>query len=319
LSDFSRFAKFLACPLDATSLSIWEEKLVCEKKHEFAIEQGVPIFTNNARREYEPRNMPACKIQEPSTTDPFVSNWIVNTNGNLYWRVRGKLPRYPIPEWPFAKGEGKVVVDLGCGWGRWCLSATAAGLRAIGVDVHLDALQAAKRVANQKKVDAGYFCSDIEHLPFRSGSIDQIFSYSVLQHLEREKVGRILEEGWRVLKAGGELSIQLPNARGLYSFVQRLRRGFREAKSGTFEMRYWSRSQIRELLRNAGFQGAKITADGYFSQNPQLTDLDLLSVIGKSVVLTSYAGCALSRAIPPLVAIADSFWITARKPENGGA
>jgi hypothetical protein len=32
LTDFSRFAKFLACPLDATSLSVWEEKLVCEKK-----------------------------------------------------------------------------------------------------------------------------------------------------------------------------------------------------------------------------------------------------------------------------------------------
>jgi hypothetical protein len=90
-----------------------------------------------------------------------------------------------------------------------------------------------------------------------------------------------------------------------------MKRGFREARSGTFEMRYWSKRLIRETLQTAGFKDTEIEADGYFSQNPQLADLVLLS--GKFVVMTSYAGTKLAQAIPPLVAIADSLWVKARK------
>lgn len=316
MTDFSRFSQLLACPLDHTNLTRLETKLVCEKNHEFAIEEDVAIFAGNPRREYEPGNMPACKIAQDSDVDPFVNNWIVNTNGNLYWKVRGKLPRYPIPRWPFSSGEGKTLLDLGCGWGRWCNAAADAGYEPVGVDIHLDALEAATRVANRRGKNARYFCADIEQVPFRAESVDQVFSYSVLQHLEREKVARILGEAWRVLKPGGELNIQLPNSRGLLSLARQLKRGFREAKPDTFEMRYWSRRQIKGLLHRAGFQNPRITADGYFSQNPQLTDLDLLSATGKMVVWISHAGCGLSRKFSPLIGLADSFWVTAQKIED---
>lgn len=313
LKDFSRLCQLLACPLDHTNLAVLETKLVCEKNHEFVIEQGVVVFAGNPRREYQPGNMPVCEIAGPSKVDPFVNNWIVNTNGNLYWRVRGKLPRYPIPTWPFSGGEGKTLLDLGCGWGRWCNAAADAGYEPFGVDIHLDALQAALRVARQRGKSVRYFCTDIEQLPFQAASLDRVFSYSVLQHLDRGKVARILREAWRILKPGGELSVQLPNSRGLLSLARRLKRGFQEAKPGTFEMRYWSRRQIRELVLGAGFQEPKITADGYFSQNPQLADLDLLSVAGKMVVRISHAGCVVSRKFPPLIGLADSFWVTAQK------
>ncbi len=313
LTDFLRPSQSLACPLDHTNLTVLEAKLVCEKNHEFLIEQGVPVFAGNPRREYEPGNMPACNIAKSSDVDPFVNNWIVNTNGNLYWKVRGKLPRYPIPRWPFSGGEGKTLLDLGCGWGRWCNAAADAGYEPFGVDIHLDALQAATRVAQQRGKNARYFCTDIERVPFKAASMDRVFSYSVLQHLDREKVARILREAWRVLKPGGELSVQLPNSWGLLSLARSLKRGFREAKPGTFEMRYWSRRQIRELVLGAGFQEPKITADGYFSQNPQLADLDLLSATGRIVVRISHAGCVASRKFRPLIGLADSFWVTTQK------
>ena len=316
LQHSSALAVLLACPLDGTSLSDMDGKLVCEQKHEFQTVDGVPVFTEQPRREYEPQNMPSCAVRESEEIDPFVSNWIVNTNGNLYWKVRGNLPRYPVPRWPFDKGNGKIVVDLGCGWGRWCLAAADAGFSPVGVDVHLDAVQAATRVAKQNEKGIRYLCADIERLPFRRESVDRIFSYSVLQHLDREKVARILGEAFRVLKPGGDVGIQLPNSRGLLSMFQQLRRGFREARRGTFEMRYWSSRQIQELFTNSGFQGTKLSADGFFSQNPQLNDLDLLSVAGRCIVLMSYAGSALSRTLRPLVAVADSLWVTARKPES---
>lgn len=312
--DFN-FPQILACPIDGTKLHHSKGSLACEREHKFAIEEGIPIFAAKPRREFLPGNMPPCDIQADSQVDPFVNNWIVNTNGNLYWRVRGRLPRYPVPRWPFEAGDGKVMIDLGCGWGRWCLAAANAGFGPVGVDIHLDAVQAATRVSRQMSKQARFLCADIERLPIHSESVDRVFSYSVLQHLDREKVAMILREAARILKSGGALCIQLPNTAGLYSTFQRMRRGFREAKSGTFEMRYWSRRQIRETLKKAGFQDIEIEADGFFSQNPQLTDLDLLSVAGKFVVSVSHAGCAVSRALSPLVGLADSLWVKARKPE----
>jgi ubiquinone/menaquinone biosynthesis C-methylase UbiE len=310
------FPEILACPLDGTKLHQSKGGLACEREHEFAIEEGVPIFAAKPRREFLPGNMPPCDIRADGQMDRFVNNWIVNTNGNLYWRVRGRLPRYPVPCWPFEAGEGKMIVDLGCGWGRWCLAASNAGFDPVGVDIHLDAVQAATRVFLQMSKQARFLCADIERLPIRSESVDCVFSYSVLQHLDREKVAAILREAARILKSGGGLCIQLPNTAGLYSTVQQMRRGFREAKSGTFEMRYWSRRQIRETLKKAGFQNIEIAADGFFSQNPQLTDLDLLSAAGKFVVSVSHAVCVVSRAFSPLVGLADSLWVRARKPET---
>jgi ubiquinone/menaquinone biosynthesis C-methylase UbiE len=306
----------MACPLDGTSLRSSGGSLACERNHEFAIEEEVPVFASDPRREFEPQNHPPCAIDINSKIEPFVNNWIVNTNGNLYWKVRGKLPRYPIPRWPFENGEGKTLVDLGCGWGRWCLAAAGAGFQPVGVDVHLDALQAATRVSKQSGKNNRYLCADIEKLPFRSNTMDMVFSYSVLQHLDRAKVERILSEAARILKPGGVLHVQLPNVAGVYSTIQRMKRGFREARSGTFEMRYWSKRLIRETLQTAGFKDTKIEADGYFSQNPQLTDLDLLSTPGKLVVMTSYAGTRIASAIPFFTAIADSLWVTARKPSQ---
>jgi ubiquinone/menaquinone biosynthesis C-methylase UbiE/uncharacterized protein YbaR (Trm112 family) len=309
------FQDILVCPLDGTKLQALETKFVCERQHSFSIEQGVPVFTDTPRREDEPRNLPPCTIETDGKVDRFVNNWIVNTNGNLYWKARGHLKRYPIPQLPFAALNGKFLVDLGCGWGRWCLAADDAGFSTLGVDVHLDALQAAGRVFKQLKRSSHFLCSDIEWLPIASAIVDVVFSYSVLQHLERDKVVRTLQEASRILKPGGQIFIQLPNAAGLFSKLQQMRRGFREAKRDSFEMRYWSKRQILEAFERAGFRDIEIEADGFFSQNPQLADLDLLAPLGKLIVLISYVGRSLARAIPPLTAIADSLWIKARTPE----
>ena len=312
----------LACPDDHSKLHLESDSLVCANCHRFSVEQGVPVFAASPRREPFPSNMAPCpqtnhkanhkEDSGDNRVDPFVNDWIVNTNGNLYWRARGKLPRYPIPNWPFGSGGGKVLVDIGCGWGRWCISAARAGFKPIGLDVHIDALAAAGRVSRQLAVPADFICSDAEHLPFQPRTVDWVFSYSVLQHLDKAKVLCIFAEIARVLKPGGVCLIQLPNVLGPLSILRQLKRGFREAQAGTFEMRYWSRRSILEALREAGLRDVVIRADGFFSQNPQLADLDLLSPAGKLVVLTSYAGRKTAGALPILTRIADSLWIEAR-------
>ncbi|HEV2616624.1 MAG TPA: methyltransferase domain-containing protein [Candidatus Acidoferrales bacterium] len=312
--------QLLACPYDRSKLRVEADALVCEHAHHFPIEDGIPIFAENPRREPIPLNMGPCPHPGDSAhvdsrgekIDPFVNDWIVNTNGNLYWRARGKLPRYPVPNWPAGPGDGKIMIDIGCGWGRWCIAAARSGFAPIGMDVHVDALAAATRVSRQLGARADFICSDAEHLPFSSGSVDLVFSYSVLQHLDKSKVRGVFQEISRILRPEGICLLQLPNAFGLLSIAQQLRRGFRQAKSGTFEMRYWTHAKIRQALEQAGFSNITISTDGFFSQNPQLTDLDLLSPAGRLLVRVSSAGCRAANLVPILTRIADSLWIQAR-------
>lgn len=314
--------RILECPHDHTKLRVEGNALVCERAHRFPFEDGVPIFAKNPRREPVPLNMGPCPHSRDGAytaagsapIDPFVNDWIVNTNGNLYWRARGRLPRYPIPEWPFDAGNGKLLVDIGCSWGRWSIAAARAGFAPVGTDVHVDALAGAARVSRQLGARADFICCDAEVLPFQSSSVDFVFSYSVLQHLDKSKVHRILQEISRILQPGGVCLIQLPNAFGLRSIAQQLQRGFREARSGTFEMRYWTHASIRDALEQAGFSKVTIRTDGFFSQNPQLTDLDLLSPAGRLLVRTSSAGRRAASALPILARVADSLWIEARLP-----
>jgi ubiquinone/menaquinone biosynthesis C-methylase UbiE len=280
------------------------------------VEDGIPIFTDAVRREPIPKNMEAVRRKpgQEAAVDPFVDDWLVNTNGNLYRRARGNLKRYPIPRWPLSSAPGNIVVDVGCSWGRWSIAAARAGFAPIGVDVHIDSLASAQRVSRQLGVKACYLCGDVELLPFRSESVDVVFSYSVLQHIDRRKVIRFFEEAARVLKPGGLCLIQLPNAFGLHSLVRQAKRGFRDAAAGTFEMRYWTNAKIRKAIEKAGLQNLRFRADGFFSQDPQLSDLDLLSAAGKLIVLASFAGRKIADLVPPLTRVADSLWVQARSP-----
>jgi 2-polyprenyl-3-methyl-5-hydroxy-6-metoxy-1,4-benzoquinol methylase len=313
-----QLTKILACPLDRGNLRAQDETLVCEHGHIFPVEDGTPIFTDAVRREAVPKNM-ATSPRAPGpegSIDSFVNDWVVNTNGNLYKGARGRLKRYPIPQWPSAPAAGEIVVDVGCSWGRWSVAAARAGFFPIGLDVHIDALAAAKRVSRQLGVETSQVCGDVEVLPFRSGSVDVVFSYSVLQHIDRLKVMRFFGEVARVLKPGGVCLVQLPNAYGLYSIVRQAKRGFRDAAAGTFEMRYWTRGGIRRAIEKAGLRDLRLRADGFFSQDPQLSDLDLLSPVGRLVVLASHAGRKAADALPPLVRLADSLWVEAQAPSD---
>jgi SAM-dependent methyltransferase len=291
-------------------------RLRCDAGHDVPVERGVPIFTREVRREATPSNMAPLPAQRsPGAVDPFVDDWIVNTNGNLYWSLRGRMPRYPIPDWPAknAGGPGQTLIDIGCGWGRWTIAGARAGYEAWGVDVHLDALWAAGRVVRAVGAEATFACCEAARLPFKTGSADFVFSYSVLQHLEKKTARSVLMEIARILRPGGTCFVQLPNAYGLVSLLRQAKRGFREGRPGTFEMRYWTRRSIRNALEEAGLGNIRFRAEGFLLQNTQRNDVDLLSGSGAAAVRFS---CFLRDAadrMPLLSSVADSFWIEAKK------
>src|SRR5690348_18419792 len=120
--------ELLWCPLHERNVTRVDSRLMCAAGHEISTENGVPIFAAQPRREPKPFNMPPLPHRnDRGAVDGFVDDWIVNTKGNLYWRVRGSLPRYPIPSWParMPRKPGGGLVDMRCRWGSW----TIAGAR----------------------------------------------------------------------------------------------------------------------------------------------------------------------------------------------
>ena len=75
--------------------------------------------------------------------------------------------------------KGKLVLDVGCGMGRFAEVATRWGARVVGVD-----LSAAAEVAAKNLVDREFtaFQSDAFALPFALESFDVIYSIGVLHH-----------------------------------------------------------------------------------------------------------------------------------------
>jgi SAM-dependent methyltransferase len=100
--------------------------------------------------------------------------------------------------------KGKLVLDVGCGMGRFAEVATRWGARVIGIDLSAAAEVAAKNLADREFVA---FQADVFSLPFAPESFDCIYSMGVLHHTpDCEKAVKTLPQ---YLKPGGTLAVWL--------------------------------------------------------------------------------------------------------------
>jgi len=315
----------LVCPRDKLSLHEEGDDLVCARGHRYAVIEGIPILlVSEAEQTHiegtralllaetrDVASLPQFQVGE-GEVDPFVRAAIGGTNGSLYEHLVGKLKEYPIPHLRLPDGEGKLFLEVGCNWGRWCLAAAASGYRPVGIDPSLKAIRAARRVARQLGVEATYIVGDSRFLPFRTEVFDQIFSYSVLQHLSKSHARESLREIRRVLRIGGEALVQMPNVFGIRCLYHQIRRGFREGRD--FEVRYWRPAELLSAF-STEIGPSEISVDGYFSLNVQPSDLRLLPAKYRALVHTSEELRQLSGHFPPLVKVADSLYVSSRRTD----
>jgi SAM-dependent methyltransferase len=101
--------------------------------------------------------------------------------------------------------RGKLVLDVGCGMGRFAEVATRWGARVVGVDLSKAAEVAAQNLS--ERGDAFFFRTDVFALPFLPESFDFIYSLGVLHHTpDCERAFKSLP---RLLKPGGTIAIWL--------------------------------------------------------------------------------------------------------------
>jgi 2-polyprenyl-3-methyl-5-hydroxy-6-metoxy-1,4-benzoquinol methylase len=300
----------IACPRDRTELDAREGGLECRSGHRYPCVDGIPVLL---LEEVEPTHA-ACwkspararvRTEPAAAIDRYVSRAVEKTCGGLYRPLVGQLEVYPIPELPLPRAEGARLLDVGCNWGRWSLSAARKGYSVVGIDPSLDAIAAARRVAAQVGHEIDYVVADARHLPFADASFDVVFSYSVIQHFAKADVLRTLDELHRVLRPGGRALVQMANALGPRNlYLQLRRRRFREPRA-LFDVRYWSPRELLDAFARIG--PSRLSADGFFALNAQPSDLPLLPLRYRPLVRAS----EVLRRVPLLRFVADSVWIDA--------
>ena len=313
-------AKNLVCPRDYSELEEGNQRLTCSSNHSYPIVEGIPVMLVEEATPTHSSCVSSLSLAKSVEShgdledyspaqggvDAFVQRMVGGTCGGMYSNLTNRLKRYPIPELRLPKGSGQRFLDIGCNWGRWSISAARNGYATVGIDASLDAVWAAKRVAQQLDASICYAVADARYLPFRASSLDVAFSNNVFQHFGKDDVRQSLMSVARTLKPSGTCLIQITNSLGLRNFYRRLRRGFREPTH--FDARYWTPWELKSTF-NAMIGPTTIFVDGYFSVNAQAKDLDLLPLRYRPVVVSSYLLRKMSERLHWMTYFADSLYV----------
>jgi SAM-dependent methyltransferase/uncharacterized protein YbaR (Trm112 family) len=309
----------IVCPVHRQELEESGDELVCPAGHSFPYVDGIPVLLTDD----VPATHPVFSVSleraraggspkfelGPDEIDPVVQGSVSATCGTLYQPLVGHLQRYPIPELRLPPGDGKLLLDIGCHWGRWCIAAARKGYVPVGIDPSLEGIEAARRIAKQLQVTAHYLVADARRLPFRTDTFDAAFSFSVLQHFAKDNVRLAVAEMARVLKPGGTSLVQMPNALGLRSLFRQLRyRFWRGMPQHGFDVRYWTPRELEAAFEEL-VGPSRLEADSFYSLNAQSADIELLPAKYQFVVRASEATRSIARVVRPLHRLADSVYV----------
>lgn len=249
--------------------------------------------------------------------DALVQYLVAATGGLAYRHLVGRLEHYPIPKLRLPVGQGRTLLDVGCSWGRWSVAAARLGYQVVGLDPSLAAVLAARRVMSELGLadKARFVVGDARCLPFRAGVFDEVFSYSVLQHLSKADATRAVAGVARSLRPGGSCLIQMPIRWGLRCLYNLWRRGWSEGEG--FEVRYWSSEELRAAFGRTMNQ-VELSVDCYFGIGWQWSDARLMPWPLRCVLVASEVLRRLSQWLPPLRVVADSVYVKAEKPKESG-
>ena len=136
----------------------------------------------------------------------------------------------------FLPKKSRIVLDLGCGSGRYTERLTQRAEQTVGLDVRMENLLRLKK----RNTNVSPVCASAEYrLPFRDSIFDFILCTEILEHLENDDFA--VKEMRRVLQENGELLISVPMSPPVYHDSAHKRDGY-------------SLNKLESLLEKNGFE-----------------------------------------------------------------
>ena len=187
----SEIVAILRCPACESELRLRDEDLVCEEcGHVFPMVRGVNRF-----------------VEKQNYAGSFGFQW------HRYAQTQLDGPGHTASEARFRQRtgftpeelRGKLVLDVGCGMGRFVEVARRWGARVVGVDLSTAVEVAAQNLSDRDGVS--FFQADAFALPFAAESFDVIYSVGVLHHTP--DCERAFKGLTKFLKPGGTIAIWL--------------------------------------------------------------------------------------------------------------
>jgi 2-polyprenyl-3-methyl-5-hydroxy-6-metoxy-1,4-benzoquinol methylase len=114
------------------------------------------------------------------------------------WLTETQLPREYF--------QDKLVLDAGCGTGRWTHAVASLGAKTVAVDLTEEGAEITRQ-ATERMANVAVLQANILNLPLPEESFDFVFSWGVLHHTAntREALGRLVP----LVRKGGQLFIMV--------------------------------------------------------------------------------------------------------------
>lgn len=127
-----------------------------------------------------------------------------------------------------------TLLEIGCGAGTDHAELAKSAAFTVGIDLAYEGASLTKKRLLSEGRPGTTLVADGEHLPFRAGAFDHVYSFGVIHHTDHPE--RVAEEMFRVMRSGGTFLVALYHKASLVAarlFVYYVGRG-------TFRKERWS-------------------------------------------------------------------------------
>ena len=206
--------------------------------------------------------------------------------------------------------HGSLVVDIGCGHGRYPLALSERGYEVIGIDLTAPLLMRARHLSADLGIRASWIRGDMRHVPLRSGCAEAVTLIDSFGFFESEEANEaVLQEAARILSPRGRLGLKVVNATPI---LKAFREADREERDGVVvaisRTLTLSPSRMTERIRVSGSRG-----NGEYERRQRLYDADDLRVaLGRAglAVTGTFAG-AEGTTFEPMAS--SAMWVVAQR------
>lgn len=185
--------------------------------------------------------------------DPIISRSI-ETRYERYLSDQETAKRFARTYLPLEmqNGEGRQVLDIGCGRGRHVAMLNQLGFTVTGMDVQRHPYWG--RISN-----ADFIIGSAECLPYiPDSSFDLIVCMQVLMYLKNDDL--VLAQIRRILKREGYLLLQVTNKENLHTFLTN-----QPLTQDPFIQRYYKESELCSKLQERGFTIDRVWTEKFYT------------------------------------------------------